>query len=106
MKISASDHIQHTPGSDLAAGDIVAFPGGLIGIAESSILAAATGSLAVSGLFVLPRVSAILTAWPAGTIIWWDIGNSEADDNGDFIIGHSVQVSNRFDSTLQVLLSQ
>lgn len=104
MKISGGGQIQHTPGSDLAAGDVVEFAD-MIGVVDSAIAAGALGSVSVSGLYELPRVSAVLTAIPAGTVIDWDTANNYAKEGGSFRIGHSVEVSGRFDATILVLLS-
>lgn len=107
MKISEGDRIKHTPGSDLAAGDIVDLSS-LIGIADAAIEAGKVGELTVAGLFELPRVSAVITAIPAGSSIYWSTANqyAQSSSSGAFFIGYSVEVSQKLDDRIKVLLCQ
>lgn len=67
--------VDYTPGSAVTGGDVVNL-GGLIGIATSDIAANALGSLAVSGLFKVPKTTA---AWTVSTAVHW---NSTGDPDG------------------------
>ena len=53
--------IDYTPGSDVAAGDVVV-QGELVGVARTPIAASALGSLAVTGVFDFPKATGESTA--------------------------------------------
>lgn len=71
--------IQHTAsGSALAAGDPIVI-GEQIGVALVDIAVGETGTVALSGVFTLPKVSAAVIA--AGESVIWDASAGEFDDN-------------------------
>lgn len=72
VKISSGEMINHTPGSDVAAGTVV-LQGSLFGIALSTIPANTLGALAVQGVFRLPKLST--DAVSVGTVLYWDNTN-------------------------------
>jgi predicted RecA/RadA family phage recombinase len=69
--------IDHTPVSAKTAGDVVVIGTNLIGIATDDIAASTLGSLAVEGIFNVPKDSSNVTA---GLPLYWD-------DNGDPVGG-------------------
>jgi predicted RecA/RadA family phage recombinase len=78
--------IDYTPGSAVTAGDVVV-QNGLVGIATVDIAASALGSLAVEGLFKVPKTTA---AWTAGLPVYWNATGSP--DNGDASSGAANQL--------------
>lgn len=68
------DSLDHTPGSALAAGDIVVVSG-LLGVASQAIAAGTKGALRVKGIFRAPVKTGDTPA--AGEVVYWDDGNVE-----------------------------
>ncbi len=66
--VALGDSIDHTPGEDVAAGQVVTV-GSLVGIAKIPILAAALGALAVRGVFDVVQAA---VAFTAGDGVYWD----------------------------------
>ena len=65
--VAFGDSINHTPTSDVAAGDIV-FVGDLVTIAPNPILAGQLGVLLTSGTFILLGIG----IWPTGTRLFYE----------------------------------
>ena len=59
-------------GVAIAAGDVVAF-GAMIGVATGDIADGTTGTLAVSGVWILPKNNAL--AVTQGDQLYWDVGD-------------------------------
>ena len=59
-------------GAAVSAGDVVAFAG-MIGVATGDIAGGATGTLAVSGVWILPKNNAL--AVTQGDQLYWDVGD-------------------------------
>lgn len=71
--------IQHTAsGSALEAGDVIRI-GQQLGVALVDIAVGATGTVALSGVFTLPKVSGAVIA--AGESVIWDASAEAFDDN-------------------------
>lgn len=64
-------HIKHTPVSALTAGDVVV-QSELVGIATDDIAAGELGSLAIEGVFIMPRSSVVLGGIAVGRVLYWD----------------------------------
>ena len=77
MFVSRGDRIKHTPSSALSAGSVVVLAQ-LVGVTTEDIAAGQTGSLAIEGIFELPRESLILGGIAVGKPIWWDPTPGEA----------------------------
>jgi predicted RecA/RadA family phage recombinase len=101
--------VDYTPSSDVAAGDVVV-QGDLIGITRTPIAANAPGSLAVTGVFDLPKATGASTAIAAGTKVFWDAAEKHAkadDESGaNKFLGKSVLTAADGDATVRVRLSQ
>jgi len=101
--------IDYTPGSDVAAGDVVV-QGELIGVARTPIAASALGSLAVSGVFDFPKATGGGTAITAGANVYWDAGDSEAKEDSESgankLIGKTIAAAGDDDATVRVRLNQ
>ena len=101
--------IDYTPGSDVAAGDVVV-QGDLIGIAKRPIPANELGALSIEGVFDLPKATGVGTAIAAGAIVYWDVGDSEAKEDSETgankQLGKTVAAAGDNDTTVRVRLSQ
>lgn len=78
--VQAGEVIDYTnaTGSDIASGAVVIM-GGTIGVALTNIADTESGSVAVEGVFTLPKVSAAVIAQGEGVI--WDTSAGAFDDN-------------------------
>ena len=65
---SQGENIDYTPSAATYAGDVV-FQGSLCGIATQDIAASTLGSLAVFGVFAVPKVTGAITA---GAAVYWN----------------------------------
>ena len=63
--VAPGEIIQHTPGSALAAGDVVVI-GTIVGVATQPVAASALGSVAVSGVWAMPKGAESITAGASG----------------------------------------
>lgn len=70
--------IQVTAGSNLTAGQVVRV-GQILGVALTAIASGATGSVAIKGVFTVPKVSAAVIA--QGESLTWDASAAAFDDN-------------------------
>ena len=75
--VSTGDMIDYTPGSAVAAGDVIVQTD-LIGIATQDIAASKKGALAVTGVFDFPKDTGSADAIVAGDTLYWDAGNEVA----------------------------
>ena len=107
--VQHGDAIDYTPGSDVAAGDVVV-QGELIGIAKTAIAANLIGAIAVSGVFDVPKATGASTAITAGANVYWDATNSVAttdDDTGNNkLLGKTVLAAADGDATVRIRLMQ
>jgi predicted RecA/RadA family phage recombinase len=76
--VSSGDVVQFTAGADIAAGDVVVV-GQSLGVALVDIATGETGSVAMRGIFTVPKVSAAVIA--QGESLVWDVSAGEFDDN-------------------------
>jgi len=75
--IHEGNSIDHTPGADVAAGDVVV-QGELVGVAKLDIPANTLGALAVAGVFDFPKATSGGSAITAGAEVYWDEAAGEA----------------------------
>ncbi len=103
------DAVDYTPGSDVAAGDVVV-QGDLVGVARTPIAANAPGSVAVTGVFDFPKATGASTGIAAGTKVYWDAADKQAkadDESGaNKLLGKTVLAAADADATVRVRLSQ
>ena len=101
--------IDHTPAGALAAGDVVV-QGDLIGIARTPIAANAPGSLAVVGVFDLPKTTGGGTAIGKGLKVYWDeaeqVAKTDAEAGANKYLGKTVLAAADEDATVRVRLEQ
>lgn len=76
--IQDGDVIQYTAGGTIAAGAVVKM-GGTLGVALVGLTNGQTGSVAVQGVFDLPKVSGAVIA--QGESLVWDVSAGAFDDN-------------------------
>jgi len=107
--VQDGNSVDYTPGADVAAGAVVV-QGDMIGIARTPIVANALGSLAVAGVFDLPKATGESTAIAAGASVYWDVADSEAKEDSESgankLIGKVVKAAGDDDATVRVRLSQ
>ena len=65
---SQGDHLDYTPSSAVAAGDVIAIDG-VHYIAERAIAANTLGAVAATGTFLVPKTNAAIAA---GVELYWD----------------------------------
>lgn len=70
--------IQYTAGSNISSGAVVKI-GNILGVALTDIANGATGAVAISGVFDVPKVSAAVIA--QGESLTWDVSAGGFDDN-------------------------
>lgn len=77
-RVRGEDTLHYTPTSAVAAGDVVvhtgATAGSILGIAEHDIAANVEGSLAITGIFTVPKFAD--DAMEIGETVYWDAGNT------------------------------
>ena len=103
--ISSGDRLDHIPAADLPLGSVVV-QGELVGIADHDIPAGAFGSLALSGVFDLPRASGAAVA--TGTAHFWDADNqratTDAGGGANARLGVNVQPATATAPTIRIRL--
>ena len=99
--------IDFTPGSDVAAGDVVV-QAGLVGVANRAILANELGALAIEGVFKFAKSNSV--AFAVGVDVFWDVADSEATEDEDTgtnkLIGKTVLAAADTDTILFAKLNQ
>lgn len=76
--VQEGDVVQYTAGANITAGSVVVM-GNMLGVALVDIANGATGSVALEGVFMLPKVAgAVITQ---GQTLTWDVSATGFDDN-------------------------
>lgn len=98
--------VDFTPTVDVAVGSIV-IQGDLVGITKRDIKAGSLGSIAVEGVFDIPKDPVDAVAYEAGTKVYVDEDSEVvADDVGNTYLGKVVSDAATTDSFVRVRLSQ
>ena len=99
--------IDYTPGSAVAAGDVVV-QGDLVGVAKVPIPAGHAGALAVEGVFDFDKEADGGVTFAVGSLAYWDAVNKFAvpdDGGGAFkLLGKVVVAAADADSSVRVRL--
>lgn len=105
--VHEGDAIDYTPSADVAVGDVVV-QGELVGVASRPITANTLGSLAVVGVFDLPKATGTSTAITVGSNVYWDATNKRATTTAtsNKLVGKTVKAAADADATVRVRLSQ
>lgn len=104
--------IDHTPGSAVAAGEVVV-QNDLVGVAANAIAANELGALIVEGVFDLPKATGAGTDFAAGTVLYWDASAgddgqaTDTQDSNDYLprLGVVTVAPATTDTTVQVKLT-
>lgn len=75
--ISVGMRVDYQSSSDVAVGTIILM-GDLIGLADRPIPANRPGSLAIAGVFRVPKATGASTALTKGVLVYWDNTNTRA----------------------------
>ena len=99
--------LDYTPGGAVVAGDPV-LQESLFGFAVSDIAANVLGAIDVAGVWRIPKGVLSTDEIPAGTILYWDAGNSVVTATADShkLAGKAVALAAAADTTVDVLLDQ
>jgi len=103
--VHEGDYIDYTPGSAIAAGDVVV-QGDLVGVAKGDIAAGKLGAIAMTGVFDFAKNTGV--AYSVGTILYWDDTNNVVTTtaSGNKQLGKVVRAAASADTTVRVRLSQ
>lgn len=102
--------LQYTAPANVASGAVVWFGPGLPGVALTAIAQDATGSVAVSGVFGLPKhnnsTPANGTVFAVGDQVHWDAANARCCKTSAYpVIGYAVEAAGGSATTVKVLLN-
>lgn len=103
--VQEGDAVDYTPGSDVAAGDVIDL-GTFVGIAKEPITANTTGAVAIVGTFSVLKYSG--EAISLGDRVYWDAGTSTATKTigySEAIMGVCTKAAASGDATVQVYLT-
>jgi len=107
--VHEGESVDYTPGSDVAAGDVVVQED-LVAIAKTPIASGALGALAVTGVFDVPKATGVGEGIAAGAQVYWDAAEGEAGTDAEAgankLMGKAVQAAGDDDATVRVRLSQ
>lgn len=97
--------IDHTPGSDVAAGAVVV-QGELVGVAKVPIPANTLGALAVEGVFDFAKEPGLAIA--AGANCYWKAADEVVNTTatGNKLVGKAIRAAAAGDATVRVRMSQ
>ena len=90
--IQTGDHIDITAAAAIASGDGV-LVGSMFGVASTSAANGEALSIAICGVFELPKLEA--QAWTVGARVYWDNGNSRCTTvaSGNTLIGVATEAA-------------
>jgi predicted RecA/RadA family phage recombinase len=95
--------IPYTPGSAVAAGEVIVLGAGLIGIAMQDIAASVLGALATEGCYDVAKEASLVVS--VGDDIYWDAAANEADKTAtNVFMGKAIRASAAADTTVRVKL--
>jgi len=105
VKLNSGETINHIPSSDVAAGDVI-LQGNLFGIALTAIPSGRLGSLAISGIFRITKLSTDNVT--VGAVLYWDNTNKRVTltAGGNTRIGLAVAASPSGQATADVLINR
>lgn len=104
--IQEGEALDYTPGSALAAGDVVAIGSVGVGIAQTAIAANVKGSVVVDGVVEFPKATGAGTNLALGAKVYWDATNSvvTATSSGNTLAGYVVAAAATTDAVVRVKL--
>ena len=105
--IQEGEILPYTAGADIKSGDLVEV-GKLHGVAVTDIANGDTGSIALEGIYTLPKLTAAAgDACTAGNPVYFSAGSvSGTDASGNrLMVGHAVEAANQAATTAKVRLA-
>lgn len=76
--VSTGDKIDHTPGSAVAVGTMVAIGAGMVGIADRPIAANELGALATGGVWSVEKATGASTDFAVGSTVYLNTSTGKA----------------------------
>lgn len=105
--VHEGDVISYTPTVDVPAGTVLKH-GFWVGVAKQAIPANKRGSLAITGVFDIPKPAGEAIVFVAGGDVFWNIANQIGFptllDPGDGYMGHAVEAAPNEANTVRVRL--
>lgn len=101
--VQDGDHLDHTPASALAAGEVVVI-GSLVAVATRPIAANALGSVSIEGVFSLPCATGATGA--QGSAINWYATSGVAHASTGVAAGKLAKARGADDTTVDVILNK
>lgn len=98
--------IDYTPGSAVAAGDVIELGAALVGVAKKAIAANAKGSLSLEGVFEFPKTAGGSTAIAMGDPVYWSGTVVTETSTSNPFLGHCVEAAADGATTCKVRLMQ
>jgi len=105
--VQKGDSINHTPSSDVAAGDVVAIGPDLLGMAKLDIKEGELGALSLVGVFDMPKEAGGGKDIEAGENVYWNAATQiVTTDNSKQSLGKAIAAAAEDDTTVRVRLVQ
>lgn len=107
QKVQKGDYIEHTPASDVAAGQVVVVGTTpyLVGVADRDIKANALGAIAIRGIYDVASASAT-TFGAGGKVYWDDSGNLATATTTDKFMGFAIKPKINGETSVRVELAR
>jgi len=101
--------LDYIPAADIAAGEVVVV-GNLVGIVQRDIKAGELGSIAVEGVYAIPKATGAGSAIALGANLFWDaavkVATTNAAAGANKALGKSIWPAVDADTKVRVRLSQ
>lgn len=98
--VQRAESVDFTPNRDIESGEVVRL-GNLIGVAKLPIQAGELGTLALSGVFDLPKPVGL--SFPVGSAVYWNSG--ALSPSGGVLLGLAVKSAPGESSSIRILLN-
>lgn len=108
--VQKGEGVEFIPAADVAVGDVVVV-GELVGIAQGAVKAGETGTMAVDGVYELPKATGGGTALAAGVKVNWDatakvVTTAAGGGGANKFVGKTLSAVGVNDAAVRVRLSQ
>jgi len=106
-KKSEGRQIDYTPGSEVAAGDVIVI-GDLVAVATADIAANTLGVVDIEGVFTFPKATTSTSALSAGTLVYWNASGQvvTTTQSSNKTAGYVVAAASASDATVDVKLAR
>lgn len=101
--IGEGESLDYTPGSAVAAGDVVVLGSVGVGVADGAIAANALGAVVVDGLIEFPKATGAINAYAK---VYWNATNKNVTTTStdNTLAGYAVAAAASGDATVRVKL--